>query len=42
MRVYENYLRDFGDELREICEGIQKRKIRIFEEHLRNIFFILI
>jgi len=33
MRVYENYLRDFGEELREICEGIQERETRIFEEH---------
>ena len=33
MRVYENYLRDFGEELREICEGIQERETKIFEEH---------
>ena len=33
MRVYENYLRDFGEELREICEEIQERETRIFEEH---------
>ena len=33
MRVYENYLRYFGEELREICERIQEREIRIFEEH---------
>ena len=35
MRVYENYLRDFGEELREICEGIQERER---QEYLRNIF----
>ena len=32
MRVYENCLKDFGEELREICEGIQERETRIFEE----------
>ena len=39
MRVYENYLRDFGEELREICEGIQERETRIFEEHFSLDWF---
>ena len=39
MRVYENYLIDFGEELREICEGIQERETRIFEEHFSLDWF---
>ena len=38
-RVYENYLRDFGEELKEICEGIQKRETRIFEEYFSLDWF---
>ena len=34
MRVYENYLRDFGEELREICEGIQER-----DKNISGTFF---
>ena len=39
VRVYENYLRDFGEELREICEEIQERETRIFEEHFSLDWF---
>ena len=34
-RVYENYSRDFGEELREICERIQQRNKNIW-----GIFFL--